>query len=203
MPVTFFQDDFELKKLNYKFQWLRGDIFNQIASLTVRPGFLRLFGKEMITSNFTQSLIATRQTSFSYEATTAIEFEPNEENQMAGLSAFYCNELFYYAYIGFDHKLGKFLSVMTNDLGKINLFAAKPIPVSEKRIYLKAKVDREILQFYYSVDEKKWHKLGKKLNMLKLSDEHSSGFTGAFIALACQDPAEMKNYADFDYLKIK
>ncbi|MCP4482369.1 MAG: glycoside hydrolase family 43 protein [bacterium] len=199
---TLLYDDFTSTKLNTHFQWLRGDIFNEIASLQARPNYLRLLGKEMITSNFKQSLIATRQISFSYEATTVIEFEPNNENQMAGLSAFYCNELFYYAYIGYDQKIGKFLSIMTNDLGDINLFQTPPIPISEYRIYLKAKVDHQSLQFYYSLNEENWFKLGIELDMFKLSDEYSSGFTGAFIALACQDPIGMKKHADFDYLKI-
>jgi xylan 1,4-beta-xylosidase len=197
------RDDFDSLKLSLDYQWLKSDIIAEISSLTERRGFLRLKGKEKITSNFKQSLIARRQTSFIYTAQTALEFEPNDENQMAGLTAFYCNELFFYAYIGFDKNIGKFVSIMTNDLGNINLYATDPIAVKDaKRIYLRAEVNYENLQFYYSLDEKIWHKLGKKLNMLLLSDEHANGFTGAFIGLCCQDPATMTKHADFDYFEI-
>ena len=78
-----------------------------------------------------------------------------------------------------------------------------PIFVDEKKVYLKAEVDYKDLQFYYSFNGIDWTKLGDILDMQKISDEHSHGFTGAFVGICCQDPMTMKEYADFDYFIYK
>ena len=196
------RDDFDSKNLRLDYQWLRGDIFDEIASLTERSGFLRLKGKEMVLSKYKQSLIARRQQSFEYTATTALEFFPDDENQMAGLIVYYCEQLFYYLYIGYDEKIGRFLSIMTNDMGDINLFHAERVEIKDtKRIYLRAEVRYENLEFYYSADEKNWQKIGDKLDMTLISDEHSFGFTGSFVGICCQDPQTMRNYADFNFFE--
>jgi len=195
------RDDFDSGKLGIDYQWLRGDVFDVIASLSERPGFLRLKGREMIFSNYTQSLIARRQQSFNYTATTAMEFSPDEENQMAGLVVYYCNKLFYYLYVGYDYKFGRFISVMTRALDQFDLFAAPRIKCDAERVYLRAEVAIDTLQFYYSFDESSWNKIGPVFDMSKLSDEVSHGFTGAFVGMACNDPAVQKKNADFDYFE--
>ncbi|HRX15440.1 MAG TPA: glycoside hydrolase family 43 protein [Spirochaetota bacterium] len=195
------RDDFDSDKLNINFQWLRGDVFGKMASLTERPGFLRLKGREAVYSKYTQALVARRQQSFKYSAQTAMEFDPNEENQMAGLVVYYCNELFYYLYMGYDYSIGAYISVMSNNLGDLDLFAAGRVAVKADRVYLKAEVNYSELQFYYSTDDVSWIRVGDVLDMSLLSDDVSGGFTGAFVGMACHDPATMKVYADFDYFE--
>ncbi|MBF0208984.1 MAG: glycoside hydrolase family 43 protein, partial [Oligoflexia bacterium] len=222
-PSQRIRDDFDEQELGIEYQWLRGDILQEIASLSERPGYLRLKGKEMVLSRYKQSLIARRQQSFCYQAITAMEFEPDEENQMAGLIVYYCEKLFYYLYLGFDQKIGKFLSVMVNNMGDIDLYAAgswaggrigtggivagggrleidKGVDnLSPKRVYLKAEVNYDKLQFFYSFSDisendckndckNDWNKIGEELDMTIISDEHSFGFTGAFIGICCHDP---------------
>ena len=49
------------------------------------PGILRLYGRESMGSFFRQALVARRQQSHCYTATTSIDFEPEHFQQMAGL----------------------------------------------------------------------------------------------------------------------
>lgn len=201
-PTEPVKDDFDSENLNINFQWLRGDISHKIFSLTARDSHLRLYGKNMIVSNYEVSLVARRQQSFNYEASTSVEFNPDDENQMAGLVVMYSNNLYYYLYIGLDYNIGPYLSVMSNDRKKINLFECAPIPIGQDRkIFMKADVQGKKLQFYYSQDNNSYQKIGPVLDMMKLTDEHSRGFTGAFVGMCCNDPATRKAYADFDYFE--
>ena len=71
-------------QLPIDFQWLRTPWPEEIFSLTARPGFLRLFGRETIGSLFRQSLVARRQQSHCFSAATVVEFEPEHFQQTAG-----------------------------------------------------------------------------------------------------------------------
>lgn len=71
-----------------------------------------------------------------------------------------------------------------------------------KPIYLKAEVDYEKLQFYYSLNGEQWMTIGTVLDMSILSDEYPDwGFTGAFVGLCCQDLSGSRLHADFDYFE--
>ena len=59
-----------LHRLPLDFQWLRTPWPEEIFSLTARPGFLRLYGRETIGSLFRQSLVARRQQSHCFSAAT-------------------------------------------------------------------------------------------------------------------------------------
>lgn len=203
-PLKPTRDNFDKPELGIDYQWLRGDIADKIYSLTDRPGFLRLYGKEMIVSDYIVSLIARRQQAFSYEASTVMEFTPDEENQMAGLIVMYSNILHYYLYRGWNEKIGHYISIMSNNNTEVNIFSCEPEPIDVgKKIYLKAEIDRCSLQFYYGYSEQSYNKIGTVLDMSILSDEHSGGFTGAFVGLCCNDPATQRNYADFDFFEYK
>lgn len=196
------RDNFDSSELNINFQWLRSEIANKIYSLTDRPGYLRLFGKEILTSNYTLSLLARRQQSFVYNASTVMEFNPGEVNQMAGLIVMYSNTLHYYLYVSWDPKTGSYISVLSNDNKEINMYESEPVSVNTSvRIYLKAKVVNEALQFYFGYTEDSYQKIGPILDMSKLSDEYSGGFTGAYVGLCCNDPSTQSKYADFDFFE--
>ena len=54
------KDDFDSETLNLHFQTLRIPLGEDILSLTDRPGHLRLYGRESLTSKFTQAHVARR-----------------------------------------------------------------------------------------------------------------------------------------------
>ena len=79
------RDDFNSIELDNEFQSLRIPTDDSWFSLTERPGFLRLKGKESLTSMHTQALIAKRLQHLETEVSTCIEFEPKTFQQLAGL----------------------------------------------------------------------------------------------------------------------
>jgi xylan 1,4-beta-xylosidase len=68
----------------------------RIWSLTERPGFLRLFGRETLGSQFEQALVARRQQDHCFTASTRMEFQPEHFQQAAGLLLYYNATKFHY-----------------------------------------------------------------------------------------------------------
>ena len=71
----------------------------ELFSLTARPGFLRLYGRESLGSLFRQSLVARRQQAHCFSASTIVDFEPETFQQMAGLVCYYNSAKFHYLYV--------------------------------------------------------------------------------------------------------
>src|SRR5271169_4180991 len=82
-PETAARDEFDAPRLAADFQWLRSPWPEELFSLTERPGYLRLYGRESLGSLFRQALVARRQQSHRYSAETVVEFEPHTFQQMA------------------------------------------------------------------------------------------------------------------------
>lgn len=202
MPAT--RDNFEDQKLGVHFQTPRESLESSI-SLSERPGYLRLFGRDSLESKFNQTLVARRQQAFQVEASTLLEFEPRSFQQMAGLVCYYSTRLFHYLYLSRDEDLGPCLYVQSNNDGKISYpLGAKCLALGEtKSVYLKVMIDRSELTFYYSLDGQKWLVVSEKLDASILSDDYGKewGFTGCFIGLACQDLTGKRIKADFSYFE--
>lgn len=203
-PVKRIREDFDSVELPIDFQWLRGDYFDEIASLTERPGYLRLYGGEILQSYFKQALVARRLQAFNCRVRTSLDFNPQEMNQHAGLVVMYNEDMFYYLYKGRKSDGLPFLAIMSNDNGRFKLYEAKEVVIPEGKIFLRADVNHSKLRFAYATVDQNWVQIGKNLDMTKLSDERAhGGFTGAFVGIACQDPLTHQVYADFDYFDYK
>ncbi len=201
-PKPHARDDFDAKSLNIHFQTLRVPLGEDTLSLRERPGFLRLKGRKFLSSPHTQALVARRQQSFRYSASTVLEFDPENFQQMAGLVCFYDTQNFYYLHVSHDEKLGKCLNLISSDRGNTEYPMDGAISLKgTKRVSLKVEVNREKLQFFYSKDGRVWRAVGPMLDASKLSDDYASdfSFTGAFVGLACQDLSGRRHPADFDY----
>ncbi|HEY5234527.1 MAG TPA: glycoside hydrolase family 43 protein [Verrucomicrobiae bacterium] len=205
------REDFNGPQLPVDFQWLRTPWPEEIFSLTARPGFLRLFGRETIGSFFRQSLVARRQQSHCFSAATVVEFEPEHFQQMGGLVCYYSSVKFHYLYISHDETLGKHLRVMScvPDSPQTDAFTP-PIPIpAGKPVHLRAEIDFERLYFAYRVEgaDQDWHWLPQQFDASILSDEAcvpgTPNFTGAFVGMACQDMAGTALPADFDFFEYR
>jgi xylan 1,4-beta-xylosidase len=201
------REDFAGADLPLQFQWLRTPYPAEIFSLTERPGYLRLYGRETIGSLFRQALVARRQQSHCFSASTVVEFEPQHFQQMAGLVCYYNSTKFHYLYVTRDEGYGKHLRVMSAlpDAVMSDAFTP-PIPiVAGKPVRLRVDVDYERLYFAYRVEGEEWHWLPEQFDASILSDEASApglpNFTGAFVGMACQDLSGMALPADFDYFE--
>ncbi len=200
------QYDFNEPTLPIDFQWLRTPWSEEIFSLTARPGFLRLLGRETMGSLFRQSLVARRQQSHCFSAATVVEFEPEHFQQMAGLVCYYNSAKLHYLHLSHDETVGKYLRVMSclPDSTQADAFTSPIAIPAGKPVRLRVEVDCERLYFAYRVEgvDNDWRWLPQQFDASILSDEATapglSSFTGAFVGVACQDLAGTLRPADFD-----
>ena len=174
-------------------------------SVVRTPEFLSLLGAESLESNFEQAMLGRRLVSQRAKITTKMVFSPKSFQQMAGLAAYYNTYLFHYLYLSLDEEKGLCLQIHSCDDGNSSFpLGEEIIPVSNNNLYLRATFDDCDLQFYFSEDGQIFRKAGPILDASILSDDHGEhwGFTGTFIALACQDLRGERNGAKFDYLEI-
>lgn len=197
LPV---RDHFDSETLNPHYCTLRMPLGPETLSLTERPGYLRLHGKQSLHSTYQQALIARRQQAFTYTAETKAEFEPEDFRQMAGLICLHDIDNYFYLNISRDEEQGKVINVLSCDNGKYTFSGNVPAQ-GHTAVYLRVNADQTKLWFYFSFDGKQWSHIGDVYDMRVLSDEHSdcSHFTGAFVGLCCQDLSGLEKYADFDY----
>ncbi len=166
---------------------------------------LTLRGKESLESNFEQAMLARRLTAQSSTATTQISFHPKNFQQMAGLAAYYNTYLFHYLYLSHDEEEGLCLQIHSCDDGVSSFPLGEDIiPVPTGELFLRATFDNCDLQFYFSEDGENFLKAGPVLDASILSDDHGEhwGFTGTFVALACQDLTGTGVAANFEFLEL-
>lgn len=194
------------------FQWLRTPVPERIFRAGAAGGGLTLIGRESIGSWFEQALVARRQTHFSYDAETVVDFQPQDERQFAGLTAYYCRYNFFYLTVTADSDGRRELLLMVSDaswpegeLDERPLLEPVRIP-GEGRVRMKLEIRGAELQFFYAMEgaEGGFEKIGPVLDASVLSDEcgghqaHGS-FTGAFVGMACSDLNGTAREARFEY----
>ena len=207
---------FNEAEIDINFQALRVPLSKDWVNQTDRPGYLRLYGRESLSSRFEQSLIGRRVQAHHTSAETCLEFNPDNFQQMAGLVCYYNTVHYHYLHISGDD-LGaysgkKYLTILSCDDHKTTQPNQTPIDITgASKVYLKADFDGARLQFFYALLAGDWRKIGPVLDGSILSDdyvEHAERhfhpcFTGAFYGLACQDLSGQKLEADFEYFNYQ
>jgi len=203
------KDDFDADELNNHFQSLRIPLGEDIVSLKDNHGHLRLYGKESLTSKFTQAFIARRWQHFNFTAETKVAFNPNSFQQSAGLVNYYNTENWTALQITWHEEKGRILELSTYD----NFSFSQPlqgkeivIPDTIEYVHLRVDVKTSFYEYSYSFDGVNWTVIPIKFESHKLSDDYIKGggfFTGAFVGMQCQDTSGQNQYADFDYFIYK
>jgi xylan 1,4-beta-xylosidase len=202
------REDFDSTELPVDFQWLRSPEPQRLWSLTQRPGYLRVFGRETIGSQFEQALVARRQQAHCFTASCFMEFEPEHFQQAAGLLLYYNATKFHYLFLTEDETIGRHLRVMScvPDIG--DTFTA-PIPLAKgtRQMELRMDVDFERLIFAYRLPDGAWQVLPQIFDASIVSDEAgpptAANFTGSFTGVCCQDLAGTCRPADFDFFEYR
>ncbi|TPX10056.1 uncharacterized protein E0L32_001253 [Thyridium curvatum] len=197
------------KELHKDFQWLRTPEPERIFSVEGRK--LKLIGRESIGSWFEQSLVARRQTHFSYDAETIVDYSPTDERQFAGLVAYYNRYNYFYLAITADAEGQRELQIMSSKAAWPASKLAAPedqcvsIPQEGKvRLALSIR-GGQTLQFAYALEaEKELKSFGPVFDATVLSDESDGDishvqFTGAFVGMACSDLNGTALEARFDH----
>ena len=201
---------FSPEGLPLDFQWLRTPYPDRIFSLSARPGWLRLIGRESIGSWFEQALVARRQEHFAYRAETELEFEPSTFQQAAGLAAYYNRQKFHCLAVTWHETLGRALTILSSEgdpEGRLTFPLASPIPLgADQAVRLAVSVDHAKLQFACALDGA-WRDVGPVLDASILSDEAGAGehgsFTGAFVGMVAFDTSGAGFSADFRYFQYE
>ena len=206
------KDDFDSSELNINYQWLRIPLTEQMATLKERPGYLRLYGYESLASYHTQSLVARRWESFNFDAETAVEFEPDTFQQLAGLTCFYNRDNFTFIFVTWDEEKGRCIDLIGRSIK--NYYApiknkVIPIPADVKKVYFKVEVRHDTYHYLYSFDGQNYTAIDYDFRSADLSDDHvernggRAFFTGAFVGMTCIDMQGTHKPADFDFFSYK
>lgn len=203
------KDDFDSEALNPHFQTLRIPLGKDILSLTDNPGHLRLYGRESLTSKFTQAFVARRWQHFNFTAETKLAFRPETFQQSAGLVNYYNTQNWTSLQISWNEEKGRILELMTCDHFTFDQpLRGKEIVVPDdvEYVYLRVDVKTTIYHYSYSFDGENWTQIPIPFYSYKLSDDYIQGggfFTGAFVGMQCQDISGERKHADFDYFVYK
>lgn len=197
--------------LHKDFQWLRTPEPERIFA--VHDGALELTGREAIGSWFEQALVARRQTHFSYDAETTVDFTPLDERQFAGLTAYYCRFNFFYLTVTAHADGKRELLILRSEAswpdGRLTFPIPEPVSIpQEGKVKLALSIRGDRLQFSYALEGQELQKIGPVFDASILSDEcgghqaHGS-FTGAFVGVAASDLDGLETKARFDYFTYR
>ncbi|KYG29475.1 glycoside hydrolase family 43 protein [Alkalihalobacillus trypoxylicola] len=202
-------DDFNDEKLSLHYQSLRIPLERNTLSLTDNPGHLRLYGKESLTSHFTQAYVARRWQHFRFQAETKVKFNPESFQQAAGVVNYYNTENWTTLQVTWNEEKGRILDIMTCDNGSFG----QPlrgheiiVPDSVEYVYIRVNVETQHYRYSYSFDGQNWNQIEIDFDSYKLSDDYIRGggfFTGAFVGMQCQDSTGESLHADFDYFSYE
>jgi xylan 1,4-beta-xylosidase len=193
-------------------QWLRTPEPERIFS--TEGGKLTLFGRESVGSWFEQALVARRQTHFSFDAETTIDFSPEDERQFGGLTVYYSRYNFFYLTVTAHSDGQRELLIMSSEMsypeGRLNAPFPSPLEIpNDGKVKLAVSVrGGQRLQFRYALGDSELQDIGPVFDATIVSDEcgghqaHGS-FTGSFVGVACSDLNGLAQPAVFDYLTYR
>jgi len=171
-------------------------------SLSARPGYLRIKAAKDSLSHQQEepAFVGRRQTDFRFTADTAMEFQPTQEGEEAGLCV-RANDGNHYE-VGVEFSEGKVQAFFRNTLKGIP-FTPLRQPLESGKVYLRVTADETQYQFAWSPDGKTWNTLGAS-STGDLYGEKGLWFTGAVIGLyASANGRESQAAADFAWFEME
>ncbi|KAF2008489.1 glycoside hydrolase family 43 protein [Aaosphaeria arxii CBS 175.79] len=200
------------KGLHEDFQWLRTPDTDRIFN--IKGGKLQLIGRESVGSWYEQALVARRQTHFSYDAETVVDFSPSDERQFAGLIAYYNRFAFFYLTVTAHSDGQRELLILSSESsyphGRLDEPLLPPVRIpAQGKMKLSLTIRGKQLQFYYALEGNvELQKIGPVFDASVMSDECGGcqapgGFTGAFVGLAASDLNGTALTANFDYFTYR
>ena len=171
-------------------------------SLTECEGYLRIrAAKDGLNTRFEDpAFVGQRQTAFRFSARTAMEFNPTQDGEEAGLCV-RANEDNHYE-IGLGRFDGKTQIFVRNRI-KNREYRIVQKPVEPGKVQLEISGTEDRYQFAWSTDGKAWDRIAA-CPSADLSREKAGGFTGAVIGLyATANGKDSQAYADFAWFEMR
>lgn len=178
----------------------------RFADVKSRPGYVRIYGQESLTSLNKTSILARKLTSVYAVITTKMEFIPEVHKHSAGLILYYDNMNYIYLRKYYSGTLAQSaLSVIQLENGIKTEFVNTRIPIKDVPVYLRLVIEGRTSQFSWSYDGISYSGIGIQFDTTKFSDEYCKygEFTGTMTGIACTDQIKHKHYADFDFFEYK
>lgn len=202
------RDDFNAPELNIHYQSLRRPLTPDMVTLSERPSHLRIYGHESLASVHKQALVARRWEAFNFDAGCSVEFDPDNFQQLAGLTCYYNTDNFTFVFISKDEEKGRCIDMIARRVHKYYAPLENnviPVPEDVKVVHFKVEVRHDTYTYLYSFDGVNYQRINYVFKAGELSDdfvERSGGhtfFTGAFVGMTCIDMQGTHTPADFDY----
>lgn len=176
----------------------------RFADLKARPGFVRLYGQESLTSLNKVSILARKLTSVYAQITTKMDFHPEVHQHSAGLILYYDNMNYLYLQKYRSETLKQdALLVIRMENGERTQYLDDRTPVDDGFVWMRLIIEGRNCHFEWSGDGKKYVRIGPGFETSKFSDEYCryGEFTGTMVGITCADRVRHKHYADFDFLE--
>ena len=202
-------DDFEAGVLDLEWNTLRVPFTPAMGS--VGGGSLELVGQGSLANTHDLSLVARRWQAFDFDASTAVKFEPETYQAMAGLTNYYNDTHWSWVFVTWDSTRGRVIEVAENNRGEYRSYLrdeAVQVPDGVEWVYLRTVVRTSHYTYEYSFDGATWHGTGVDLDAKVLSDDYvmqtyGGFFTGAFVGLAAVDLSGYGEAATFDHFDYR
>ncbi|NLK22077.1 MAG: glycoside hydrolase family 43 protein [Epulopiscium sp.] len=194
-------DNFEGKELDYKWLFIRNPR-EDFYSLEERHGYIRIkLRPQKLSELVNPSFIGLRQQHMDFVAETAMEFNPQNEKESAGIAIVQSNE--FYLSMEYTKEEGQnILKLIRCQKGKEEVLAKSR--VNAKRLYLKIEAWGQELRFSYRsvLDSNQSIILADNVDGRILSTDVAGGFVGNTIGMYCtSNNTPSENYADFDWFQ--
>lgn len=207
LPKTPGFDDFDEPELRNCYYAPR-ILPTKFTSLTARPGWLRIYGRESQTSLNEASILARKLTSvYGVTVRTKMDYHPEVHQHSAGLLLYYDNMNYVYLRKYLSQTLGQSaISIIRLQNGEKTEFLNTRLPVDERPLILTLTIEGRKSQFYWGYeDEDTETPIGETFDTSEFSDEYCKygEFTGTMVGLTCADRLFHRHYADFDFLEYQ
>ncbi len=173
------RDDFNESTPGMEWNYLRNPVATNY-SFTEKKGILRMRGSGVTLNEAgSPTFLGRRQQHFKFNATTSLEFLPQNENEEAGITVLMNNSHHYDLLI--RHSSNQRVLVVRYTLGKLQ-YEEEEIALDPGNVELRVAGTRSYYTFLYSQNKDPFVPVGKA-DTRYLSSETAGGFTGVYIGL--------------------
>jgi xylan 1,4-beta-xylosidase len=203
-PKETARDNFDSKTLVLKWNYLRNPVESDY-SLTERPGYLRLYGTDVnMSDQNSPTFVGRRQTDFNCVASTLLEFDPNSENEEAGLVARQDDRHHYE--IAVTLKNGKRQVLLRKTVGGKLIEPIKYVDIGLGPVTLSIKASPLSYEFSCQAADGSRRVLGtaltKDLSVEVIGFDYGMCFTGVYFGMyATGNGQKCSKPADFDWFE--